>query len=472
MRLSAARLFVLSCVMLAHIGRPAHAFHGDVIDDVRCELCGPHTYCLNGEENFCPPQSLSVPYDFPSEIDDCICNPGYLELINTHECQVGQPPHYYFEGKQFDCPVHKLTTVTLAGYIDKCVCDIGFRADGVWSGDCVECAHGKFNGVTNRTSCEACPANSFHEQTRQTVVTSCLCNAGFTGADGGPCAECAGGTFKGVSGSAECGTCVADTFSNGTAATACANCAVNSVSSEGSTVASDCKCNSGFAVTPSTVGNADEHSCEPCAIGFAKPETDNLACTVCASGKYADVTQLSACKACGSDSTHSPPEAPDKCLCNPGFYLTPDSPNPVSADECTQCPADTYKPSLSNPLTDCLACADGNMVSATGSDDRLDCRCKEGFREVPAEDGGFKAEAERECVQCLAGEYKMWGSAGVPSACRPARPTPSLCPAVPMSQLACVRLVMRAPCWRRTPASWDTSSQRLALAVLKAAGYV
>lgn len=422
MRFPAASLFVLSCVILALIARPAHAFHGDVIDDVRCELCGPHTYCLNGEEFFCPSQSLSVPYDFPSEIDDCICNPGYLELAN-HECQVGQPPHYYFEGKKFDCPVHKLTTVTLAGYVDKCVCDIGFRADGVWSGDCVECAHGKFNGVTNRTSCEACPANSFHEQTRQTVVTSCLCNAGFTGADGGPCAECAGGTFKGISGSAECGTCAADTFSNGTAATACANCAANSVSEAGSTVASDCKCNAGFAVTPDTVDDDNQHSCEPCAIGFSKSETDNIACTVCASGKYADVTQLSACKPCGSDSTHSPLEAPDKCLCNPGFYLTPDSPSPVSADECVHCPVNTYKPSLSNPLTDCLACADDNMVSATGSDDRLDCRCKEGFREVPAEDGGFKAEEERECVQCLAGEYKDFvGSGETPSACR-------ICPA-------------------------------------------
>ena len=216
MRLSAARLCVVLCDACSHRTAYTH-FTGTSL--TMCAMCGPHTYCLNGEENFCPHRA-GVPYDFHQRLMIASENPGYLELINTHECQVGQPPHYYFEGKQFDCPVHKLTTVTLAGYIDKCVCDIGFRADGVWSGDCVECAHGKFNGVTNRTSCEACPANSFHEQTRQTVVTSCLCNAGFTG--GQRSVRSGGGTFKGVSGSAV-RTCVADTFSNSTAATACAS---------------------------------------------------------------------------------------------------------------------------------------------------------------------------------------------------------------------------------------------------------
>lgn len=411
-------LYVLQVVLLVLIARPSAAFHGDHVTDARCDLCGPHTYCLEGEEYFCPVHSLSERGEFPSELSDCVCVPGYLQSTTDHTCADGQPPQYYHDGLAHTCPGLKLTTVVRAESEADCVCDIGYFALDVWTGACQECQQGAYNPATNSTVCLNCPVNSFHELTRQTERVSCLCDPGFTGADGGPCAACEGGEFKGESGDAACGTCAEDTFSNGTAAVECVGCAANSVSGVGSVVASDCKCNPGFAVLIDTLADADEHGCEACAVGFAKSTTENEACTVCGTDQYAEVTGLSVCRSCGSDSTHFPTAAPEKCLCDPGFFLTPDSPNPVSADECVQCAANTFKPTLSNPETDCLACADANMVSAAGSDDRLDCRCKEGFAEVAAPEGGFKPEAERECVQCAAGTYKDFvGSGEAPSAC-------------------------------------------------------
>ena len=232
------------------------------------------------------------------------------------------------------------------------------------------------------------------------------------------------------------------------------------MSSEGSTVASDCRCNSGFAVTPAlwVTRMSTAVSLAPLDLRSQRPTTLPA---VCASGKYADVTQLSACKACGSDSTHSPGST-RQVLMQPSSTsrLTH---NPVSADECTV--RSTYKPLLSNPLTDCLACA-WDMVSAAGSDDRLDCRCKEGFREVPADDEGFKAEADASAVRYLA-STRFCGERWTPSACRPARPTPSLCRHADVTACVCKAGYEGTVLGRRAPASWDASSQRLAQVVPK-----
>lgn len=54
--------------------------------------------------------------------------------------------------------------------------------------------------------CEACPANTF-SSAGSFAVTSCLCNAGFTGPDGGVCEQCTAGKFKSITGSASCTNC-------------------------------------------------------------------------------------------------------------------------------------------------------------------------------------------------------------------------------------------------------------------------
>jgi hypothetical protein len=115
-------------------------------------------------------------------------------------------------------------------------------------------------------TCTVCPADST-SPTGSTQITSCTCNQGYTGLNGGPCTACPVGTYKQNSGSAAyvdyvagkysiltvrlaCTDCVAGTYSPTVAATsaaACLACPANANSPAGSTAAASCTCNVGFA---------------------------------------------------------------------------------------------------------------------------------------------------------------------------------------------------------------------------------
>lgn len=398
------RLDLVSCLLLLSCVWPTMAFHPNEVDTFECQVCGPLTFCEGGAEFGCPSNSLSNPTAFPSEIAHCICNPGYLREGDI--CSIGRLPHYYYEGLQQTCPIHKLTTANLSSTILDCVCENGFAAQPTWEGICVECGHGTYNPSVNSTVCASCPPDSSHTLKRQTTITSCECDPGFTGNNGEACAVCAAGKFKGESGDADCQNCLENQYSNGTGAVLCSNCDPNSLAPPGSNVDDDCKCKPGYEVV-----DGANHACQACSPGFAKSSTENEACIVCSTGFYADVGTLFECKSCGNHSQHSPVEAPVLCLCDPGFFLEADSAEPTSADACVSCAPNSFKTSVSNLQSDCQSCPDENMVSAAGSDDRLDCRCKAGYTEGATFDGT--------CEQCGAGEYKDFvGSGETPSACQ------------------------------------------------------
>jgi hypothetical protein len=81
------------------------------------------------------------------------------------------------------------------------------------------------------SACTDCPANSI-SPVGSTVSTSCQCNTGYTGADGGTCTACLASTYKTGVGSATCSACPA-----------------SSVSPVGSTLSTSCQCNAGFYST-------------------------------------------------------------------------------------------------------------------------------------------------------------------------------------------------------------------------------
>jgi hypothetical protein len=77
---------------------------------------------------------------------------------------------------------------------------------------CTACPTAKFSvtvGATDGTYCVACPAYS-NAPAQTSAATSCTCNAGFTGPDGGTCTACAAGTYKSTPGSEFCTDCVAE----------------------------------------------------------------------------------------------------------------------------------------------------------------------------------------------------------------------------------------------------------------------
>jgi len=111
---------------------------------------------------------------------------------------------------------------------------------------CEPCATGKYSASVGVHACTDCPASS-NSPLGSTAVTDCICDAGYTGADGGTCTQCEAGKFKNASGTAACQACPA-----------------RSKSLAGSTVAGACVCDEGHTFHTIT------RLCAPCRVGTYK----------------------------------------------------------------------------------------------------------------------------------------------------------------------------------------------------------
>ena len=60
------------------------SLHGDIVDEMVCLPCPDNFFCTNGSNFECMDFSVSYPSQFPSSIDDCICEGG-LSLIHISE---------------------------------------------------------------------------------------------------------------------------------------------------------------------------------------------------------------------------------------------------------------------------------------------------------------------------------------------------------------------------------------------------
>ena len=202
---------------------------------------------------------------------------------------------------------------------DICVsCSAGTYKTSTGSAACTFCPSGKYSaavGQTSETTCSACQANS-NSPAGSDAATDCACNAGFTGTNGGTCAICVAGKYKGGTGNLACLDCGVGKYSTATGQTAestciycptgkysgavaqtaessCLVCPSNSHAPVGSGSASNCVCNAGFA--GSTGG-----TCGVCAAGKYKAGTGNVACSDCEAGKNkAKQGVNTACDNCG-----------------------------------------------------------------------------------------------------------------------------------------------------------------------------
>ena len=105
------------------------------------------------------------------------------------------------------------------------------------------CVSGQY--LNSNDACESCLANS-NSPAGSTAITGCICNAGYTGADGGICLQCLGGTYKAGVGSAICTSCQANSFSPA-----------------GSIINTACRCNGGYT-------GANGSTCWQCLPGKFK----------------------------------------------------------------------------------------------------------------------------------------------------------------------------------------------------------
>ena len=108
------------------------------------------------------------------------------------------------------------------------------------------CVNGKYKISAGPDVCQTCPANS-NAPAASDEPTDCLCKAGATGADGGPCSLCVAGKYKEVTGDASCTDCLEGEYSTTVGATSdvCQTCPANSNAPAASDEPTDCLCNDG-----------------------------------------------------------------------------------------------------------------------------------------------------------------------------------------------------------------------------------
>jgi hypothetical protein len=124
---------------------------------------------------------------------------------------------------------------------------------GKQNGVCVctdpcRCCAGKYGTATGQTteaSCTACPSNST-SPAGSAALTSCTCNAGSTGPDGGNCTACVAGKYKTSAGSALCSDCPTNSTSPA-GSTSLTHCTSNVALNKPVTASSDYfRCYSGY----------------------------------------------------------------------------------------------------------------------------------------------------------------------------------------------------------------------------------
>jgi len=385
----------------------------------------------------------------------CACNAGYWGEVNSAgtdpwgstynhlsinyaECTACPAGKYYPSTNQyywkthdsealygrtvvcFDCPAGK-TSTPAAITQDACytatptTCPTGQYLPDLSATSCVACVAAKYKATTGTEACIDCPASST-SPTGSSALSSCTCNTGFTGPDGGSCTACAAGKYKTTTGSVACLDCGAGKYSTSTGATleaTCLACPSYSNSPSASASLSMCTCNVGFT-------GPEGGSCTACVAGKYKTLTGSAPCTDCGDGKYSTstgATSSAACTNCGAGkystsigaissavctdcgagkySTSTGATSSAVCTdCGTGKYLT--STGASSSAACTNCVAGKYSTSTGATVeTTCILCL-SNSNSPSGSIALSSCTCNIGYT---GPNGGT-------CAACAAGKYK------------------------------------------------------------------
>ncbi|KAJ1481775.1 hypothetical protein T484DRAFT_1806263, partial [Baffinella frigidus] len=237
----------------------------------------------------------------------------------------------------------------------------------IGSSSCTKCKAGTYSqtlAASDAATCLTCPAFSFSLEASSSRL-QCLCDAGYTGPDGGPCAICAPGSYKEGAGMFPCTSCPAATYSGLTGALFLANCTA-------------CPADSS-----SLAGSNDETDCV-CKPGFSGPLGGP--CAICEAGSWCKAGSTYFCPLNSFAPTGS--GAQSDCACVAGYFG-------LNGGVCKPCLADTYCPG-GNTSFACPA----DTLAAPGGEAKSDCTCK------PTTSG----TAGGPCTPCPAGSFCPGGT--------------------------------------------------------------
>jgi|DEB0MinimDraft_4_1074332.scaffolds.fasta_scaffold00801_5 proprotein convertase subtilisin/kexin type 5 len=261
------------------------------------------------------------------------------------------------------CPANMVFRQT--GDIETCVCDAGFTG-----AECDPCVPGTFKSIASSSlPCSSCPQYST-SLPGSTDLSDCLCLAGYTPGDG--CEPCQEGTYKVLVANIECSVCPDDTHSK-----------LNSSS------ISDCLCVAGY--------ESSDIGCVPCAAGSSSSGYGDT-CISCGSKFYQPLQGQAECLNCPEFMVNIGNAI--ECHCEAGYYL--------DGGICSACASATFKALPGNES--CAAC-DATSYAAPGSQFCHPCppNTTARFPASSVEDcecnPGFESNENSTCIECSIGKY-------------------------------------------------------------------
>jgi hypothetical protein len=292
-----------------------------------CASCIGGTYKNTTGSGLCTKCPYATYSSLPDRATGCLPCPANSECIDikypTYRCNyIGtcgcQPGTYGDPGGGFactPCPPNTGSVCTLGDcmQLQNCLPNHGYygQAESVVTTCPVNSGSNCFDPAQ-----PFAPTFTCHNQEH------CLCNAGYTGPNGGPCIDtttpcgpgttgpvggpcspCAAGTYKNTTGSEACTNCPAGTYKDTTGSAPCVACptgytAVSAGSWQciacpyehsNSLDGLSCQCNAGYS------GVEDEGWCFACVAGTYKNSTGSLACTKCPAATYSATDAAESC---------------------------------------------------------------------------------------------------------------------------------------------------------------------------------
>lgn len=303
------------------------------VDGGPCSPCALDTYKNSSGSapcTACPAGSFAV--EASDTLSNCSCKAGFQwEASEGLTCTA--------------CPPGKYNPLNNSVSQNECVsCPSGSVSDPASDEltDCSQCTAGTYTSATADT-CEACPASSV-SPAASINRSACLCNAGYSGQDGGECLPCPADTYKtGVGERASTAVCSDQTGVGGSIwmDASGASCAYYDTYPEDCGLHEStqycCACRGVPGSYWTNVISNDSYHAEWLRNRDSTWRYDT------------SVWARSACAACPANSAGAPAGSVSAtaCLCKAG-YSGPDG------GECTACPAGKYKDTAGSAACVCL----------------------------------------------------------------------------------------------------------------------
>lgn len=297
-----------------------------------CRFCIGNTFASELGATACSSCLVFSPFSTANPSEGgvrCQCIAGYTQTelnLTTPTCIACAPDSFQPSPGQTTCELCDPNARSPQASVTPlaCLCNAGFFDDN--SHQCQSCAGGTYKEAAadddeDTEPCNAC-ANASFSLPQSARLVDCLCEPGFSGPDGGPCAACEAGTFKAANGSGACEACPLHTYSDAPASTSCQSCTlfldyggITLAPGQDSSDACECDVSQGF----STVYINGARKCTGCEAGTY---ASSAGCQNCSNGTYNDEAGQTACKQCPANaSSYDYPHV--SCQCHKGMMCTP-----------------------------------------------------------------------------------------------------------------------------------------------------